>query len=216
MAAAGCVFVSVSAGTLARVETGIGLVLVCGPVLLAMAGPADRPRLALVTSLLLNAGNLALDRDDVPWRIAVVLFLPAACISVPPGLLLRGAHTRAAGAAAGVGIVLAAAVSRRGRDWPWMRTNPGVVTAGAVNGAINVLSATASPVAALYSVSADRPARTGTATLHACFSALNTISLAVIGLSSRWPKAALGVLAGLGPGQLLRRSASPSRLAASF
>jgi uncharacterized protein len=212
MAAAAWVVVSVTAGTVAQAVTGIGLVLICGPVLLATAGPPDGVRLALITSLLLNVALLALHRKDVRCRDAMALFLPAAFTSVPLGLLLRDAHSRVAGAAAGAGIVLAAAASWRGRGWPWMRTTAGAVMAGAVTGAMNVLSATAGPVAALYAVNADWPAHARTATLQACFAALNIISLAVIGLPPRWgliAAAALGVLAGLGPGQLLARRASP-------
>jgi uncharacterized protein len=212
MAAAAWVFVSVTAGSIAQAVTGIGLVLICGPVLLAMAGPADGVRLALIASLLLNAALLALHHKDVRCRDAMSLFLPAAFISVPLGLVLRDAHSRMAGAAAAAGIVLAAAASWRGRDWPWMRTTPGVVMAGAVTGAMNVLSATAGPVAALYAVNAGWPAHARTVTLQACFAALNIISLAVIGLPSRWgliAAAALGVLAALGPGQLLARCVSP-------
>lgn len=212
MAVAAWVLVSVGAGTLAQAVSGIGLVLICGPVLLAMAGPADGVRLALVTSLLLNAALLVLHRRQVRYRDAMALFLPAALISVPVGLLLRAAHSRLAGAAAGAGIVLAAAASWHGRDWPWIRTTTGAVTAGAVTGAMNVLSATAGPVAALYAVNAGWPAHARTATLQACFAALNITSLAVIGMPSRWSlmaAAALGVLAGLGPGQVLARRASP-------
>lgn len=212
MAAAAWVLVSVGAGTLAQAVTGIGLVLVCGPVLLAIAGPADGVRLALITSLLLNGALLALHRKNVRYGDAMALFLPAAFISVPLGLALRDAHSRTAGAAAGAGIVLAAAASWRGRTWPWMRTTAGAVTAGAVTGAMNVLSATAGPVAALYAVNAGWPAHARTATLQACFASLNIISLAVIGMPSRWglvAAAALGVLAGLGPGQMLARYASP-------
>lgn len=212
MATAAWVVVSVSAGTVAQAVTGIGLVLICGPVLLAVAGPADGVRLALITSLLLNAALLALHRKEVRYRDAVALLLPAVLTTVPLGLMLRAAHTRAAGAAAGAGIVLAAAASWRGRDWPWMRTTAGAVSAGALTGAMNVLSATAGPVAALYAVNAGWPAHARTATLQACFAALNIVSLALIGLPSRWgliAAAALGVLAALGPGQLLARCASP-------
>jgi uncharacterized protein len=205
-------FFSVSAGTVAQAVTGIGLVLICGPVLLVMVGPADGVRLALMTSLLLNAALLALHRKDVRARDAMVLFLPAAFVAVPLGFMLRDAHSRMVGVVAGAGIVLAVAASWRGRGWPWMRTTAGAVTAGAVTGAMNVLSATAGPVAALYAVNAGWSAQATTATLQACFAALNVISLAVIGLPSRWglmAAAALGVLAGLGPGQLLARCASP-------
>ena len=215
MAAAAWVLVSVGAGTIAQAVTGIGLVLVCGPVLLGIAGSAEGVRLALVTSLLLNAALLALQRQDVRYRDATTLFLPAALISVPLGLLLREAHSRTAGAVAGAGIVLAAAASWRGRPWPWMRTTAGAVMAGAVTGAMNVLSAAAGPTAALYAVNAGWPERARTATLQAGFAVLNIISLAVIGLPSRWDlmaAAAVGVLAGLGPGQLLARRA-PRRLA---
>jgi uncharacterized protein len=215
MAAAAWVLVSVTAGTLAQAVTGIGLVLVCGPVLLAIAGPADGVRLALITSLLLNASLLALHRKDVRYRDAMSLFVPAAFISVPLGLLLRDTHSRTAGAAAGAGIVLAAAASWRGRDLPWMRTTAGAVTAGAVTGAMNVLSATAGPVAALYAVNAGWTARARTATLQACFASLNIVSIAVIGMPSGWgliAAAALGIAAGLGPGQLLARRA-PAHLA---
>ena len=75
-----------------------------------------------------------------------------------------------------------------------------------------MLSATADPVTALYAVNTGWPAHARTATLQVCFAALNIISLDVLGLPSRWgliAAAALDVLAGLGPGQLLARRASP-------
>jgi hypothetical protein len=212
MAAAALVLVAVSAGTLAQAVTGIGLVLICGPVLLATAGPAGGVRLALITSLLVNAALLILHRKEVRYRDAMTLCLPAAFISVPLGLLLRDTRSQTASAAAGAGIVLAAAASWRGRAWPWMRTAAGAVVAGAATGAMNVVSGAAGPVAVLYAVNAGWPAHARTATLQACFAALNLVSLAVIGLPSRWgliAAAALGVLAGLGPGQLLARCASP-------
>jgi uncharacterized membrane protein YfcA len=169
-------------------------------------------RLALITSLLVNAALLTLHRNQVRYRDAMTLSLPAAFISVPLGLLLRDAHSQAAGAAAEAGNVLAAAASWRGRAWPWMRTTAGAVAAGTVTGAMKVVSGTAGPVAALYAMNAGWPAHARTATLQACFAAVNIISLAVIGPPPRWgliAAAALGVLAGLGPGQMLARCASP-------
>ena len=213
MTAAAWVLVSVSAGTLAQAISGIGLVFICGPVLLAAAGPADGIRLALIVSLLLNSALLVLHGKDARYLDAMTLFVPAAAITVPLGLLLRGADTRAVAAAAGAGILLAAVASWRSRSWPWLDTPAGTAVAGAVSGAMNVLSATAGPVAALYAVNAGWPERTRTVTLQAYFAALNVVSLSVVGLPSRTGligTASVGVLFGLIAGQMLVRHVPPS------
>ena len=110
-------------------------------------------------------------------------------------------------------MVLAAVASWRGRGWPWLSTPAGTVVAGAASGAMNVLSATAGPVAALYAVNAGWPAHARTATLQAYFAALNIVSLTAVGLPSQpglIGAAALGVLAGLPAGQILGYRLSPS------
>lgn len=109
------VFVAVSAGTLAQAVTGIGLVLICGPALLAMAGPADGGQFALFTSLLLNAALLPLVRREVRYRGAMALCLPVAFISVALGLLLCDAHSRMADATPGAGAAVTPALVVVGR-----------------------------------------------------------------------------------------------------
>jgi uncharacterized protein len=212
MTAAAWVIVSVSAGTMAQAVCGIGLVLICGPVLLAVAGPADGVRLALIASLLVNAVLLALYGKHVRYRDALALFVPAAVTAVTLGLVLRGADTRTAGAAAGAAIVLAAVASWRDRGWSWMNTTAGTLGAGAVSGAMNVLSASAGPVAALYAVNAGWPARSRMATLQAYFAALNVIAIAEAGLPTHaglTAAAAFGVPTGLGAGRALARRVPP-------
>lgn len=49
---------AVAAGAAVQSASGIGLVLICGPVLVLAVGPAEAVRLALVLSLILNAALL--------------------------------------------------------------------------------------------------------------------------------------------------------------
>ena len=68
MGALAGVAAAVAAGAAAQTVTGIGLVLVCGPVLVLLLGAGEAVRVALVTSLALNAVLVARQPRVVRWR----------------------------------------------------------------------------------------------------------------------------------------------------
>jgi hypothetical protein len=206
------IFVAVAAavatGAAAQAVTGIGLVLICGPVLVLLVGPPDAVRLALVVSLGLNALLLARQPRAVRLRQVGRLAVPAAAVAIPLGILLRGTDDRVIAGLAGGAMVSAAALMWRGRRWPWLRTSAGTVAAGVASGAMNVVSATAGPFAALYAANSGWETRTRVATLQAYFAVLNVIALVTLGAPARpgaLGAAGAGLVVGVLAGRVLER-----------
>jgi uncharacterized membrane protein YfcA len=198
--------VAVFAGAAAQTVTGIGLVLICGPVLVLTVGPADAVRLALIISLILNAALLIQQPRAIQVRQAGRLVLPAAAVSIPLGIVLRGSSAQVVAAVAGGVILASTALMWRGSRWAWLSTRGGTVAAGAASGAMNVASGAAGPFAALYAVNAGWPASARTMTLQAYFAVLNIIALLTLGLPHRTHMlgaAATGLVTGLLTGRML-------------
>lgn len=105
MSALIAVMVAVFAGAAAQTVTGIGLVLICGPVLVLTVGPADAVRIALIISLILNAALLTQQPGAVQVRQAGRLAVPAAAVSIPLGIVLRGTNARVVAVVAGAVIL---------------------------------------------------------------------------------------------------------------
>jgi uncharacterized membrane protein YfcA len=199
---------AVAAGAAAQAVTGIGLVLICGPVLVLLVGPAEAVRLALVVSLVLNALLLVRQPRAVQLRQAGRLAVPAVAVAIPLGILLRGTDDRGLAGVAGGVMVCAAALMWRGRRWSWLSTSAGTVAAGAASGAMNVVSATAGPFAALYAANSGWEARTRVATLQAYFAVLNVIALVALGAPGRpgaLAAAGTGLVVGVLAGRVLDR-----------
>jgi hypothetical protein len=200
------VVISVAAGAVAQSVTGIGLILLCGPFLLASAGSTDGLRVAVIISLVFNVTVLCRGWRGVRLGNALRLLLPAVVVTVPLAFLIKTASPAAADAAAGAAIVVAAALLARGHRWPWLASRTGTVAAGAASGAMNAVSATAGPMAALYATNAGWPPRTLAVTLQAYFAGLNLVTLPALGLPRHLgvlPAAALGLALGLVVGQLV-------------
>jgi hypothetical protein len=212
VSALAAVVLAVSAGAAAQTVTGIGLVLICGPVLVLTAGPADAVRLALIVSLILNAALLVQQPGAVQARKVGRLVLPAAAVSIPLGIVLRGVDAHVFAAVAGAVIIASTALMWRGSRWPWLSTRGGTLAAGAASGAMNVVSGAAGPFAALYAVNAGWPASARTVTLQAYFAVLNIIALLTLGLPHRTDmlaEAAAGLILGVLVGRALTGRLSP-------
>jgi uncharacterized membrane protein YfcA len=206
------VVLATAAGALAQAVTGIGLMLVCGPLLLTLLGRTEGVRLAVVISLVLNAMLLTRCWRAVRIRDAFSLFVPAALIIPPLAMVLRSVDTRIATAVAGAVVILAAALLSTGRTWRWLATRPGTVLAGMTSGAMNALSATGGPLVALYARNAQWSYAATVGTLQAYFAAVNLVALATLGPPNRFillPPAAAGLTLGLLAGRPLARRISP-------
>jgi uncharacterized membrane protein YfcA len=182
---------AVGAGALAQSVSGIGFALVSGPLLVTLFGAREGVRVAVVLSMLVNVGVLVREHRAVMWRrVAPVL---VAALAVTPLLvhLLADVHPRALRAAAGVAIVVGAALVAAGRT-----ADTGVVggvVAGLVSAAMNVLASAGGPAVAVYAAGARwDPARLR-ATLQAYFLSLNVMTVATLG-APHWGASRAAVL----------------------
>lgn len=183
---------AVLVGAVAQSVSGIGFVLVCGPLLVAALGPDDGVRLALVLSLLVNLAVLARTGREAELRTAALLLVPAALVTPVAALVLRSAPDRLAAAVAGACAVLGAAALAAGLRWRSARGRVGAVLAGSVSAAMNVAAGIGGPAIALYARNAEWPSTSMRSTAQVYFLGLNVVTLASLGL----PHVGGGLLAG--------------------
>ena len=173
---------AVALGGLAQSVTGLGLVLVCGPILVAACGPTDGVRLAVSLSLTLNLLVLLRWWHQADWRWALLVLVPAAICTPLLAFLVRGLAVGAASLIAGSVILLGTVLVAVGKRWPW-RTGPlTAILAGVASAGGNVAAGLNGPPVLLYALSTDWTPQRLVATLQAYFLLLNCVTLAVLGL----------------------------------
>ncbi|MBK5305192.1 MAG: TSUP family transporter [Frankiaceae bacterium] len=183
---------AVLVGAVAQSLSGIGFVLVCGPLLVAALGPDDGVRLAVVLSLVVNSAMLARTWRDAELRTALLLLAPAALATPLAARLLRSAPDRLAEGLAGASAVVAAAALAIGLRWRAARGRAGAVLAGIVSAVMNVAAGIGGPAIALYAGNADWPATAMRSTAQIYFVGLNVVALVSLG----FPHVAGALLAG--------------------
>lgn len=197
------VLVAVLLGALAQSVSGIGFVLVCGPLLVAALGPADGVRLAVLLSLLLNLALLIRLWRLVEVRRTLLLLLPAALATPLIAWAVRDLPTRPAAALAGAVVVAGVLLLGSGVRWEAARGPAGAAVAGVLGAAGNVVAGVAGPVVALWAANTEWRADVARASLQAFFLGLNCVALPSLGL----PEVGVGLLAaclaGLAAGSLL-------------
>jgi len=175
------VFGAVTLGGLAQSVSGLGLVLVCGPLLVAVCGLSDGVRLAVVLSLALNLLVLLRWWHQADWRWAVLVVVPAAICTPLLATFIRSLATRPATLAAGLVILLGTALVALGKRWPWKPGPLTAIVAGVVSAGGNVAAGLNGPPVMLYALSTDWTPQRLVATLQAYFLLLNCVTLAVLG-----------------------------------
>jgi uncharacterized membrane protein YfcA len=183
---------AVLVGAVAQSVSGIGFVLVCGPLLVAALGPHDGVRLAVVLSLAVNVAVLVRSWREAELRTAVLLLVPAAVATPLLARLLRSAPERLAAGLAGASAVAGAAALTAGLRWRAARGRAGAVGAGIVSAAMNVTAAIGGPAIALYASNAEWPSSAMRSTAQVYFLGLNVVALVSLGP----PHVSGGLLAG--------------------
>jgi uncharacterized protein len=205
--------VAVAVGAAAQSVSGIGFALVGGPLLFIVFGAREGVRVAVVLSMLVNAGVLAREHRAVMWR-RVLPVLVAALAATPLLAHVRAdAHPRALRALAGAVIVVGAGLVAAGRT-----ADTGIVggmVAGLVSATMNVLASAGGPAVAVYAAGARWDPQRLRATLQAYFLVLNVVTLATLG-APRWSTTQALVLvaclvAGSAAGGWLVGRVSPAR-----
>lgn len=197
------VLLAVTVGALAQSVSGIGFVLVCGPLLVAALGPQDGVRLAVLLSLLLNLALLCRLWRSVDLLRTLQLLVPAALATPLLALAVRRLPTRPAEAAAGAVVVVGVLLLVSGARWSAARGPAGAAVAGVLGAAGNVAAGVAGPVVALWATNAQWRADVARASLQAFFLGLNCVALASLGLPSTGAGLLGACAAGLVAGSLL-------------
>jgi uncharacterized membrane protein YfcA len=170
---------AVMLGAAAQSVSGIGFALVSGPLLFTVFGAREGVRVAVVLSMLANAGVLAREHRAVMWRRVLPVLVTALAVTPVLVHLLAGAHPRLLRGAAGAVIVLGTAVVASGRTGD--TGLPGGIAAGLASATMNVLASAGGPAVAVYAAGARwDPVRTR-ATLQAYFLSLNVVTLVTLG-----------------------------------
>ena len=190
-------------GALAQSVSGIGFVLVCGPLLVAALGPQEGVRLAVLLSLLLNVALLTRLWRLVDLRRTLQLLVPGVLATPLLAAGIRSVPSRPAAALAG-GVVLAGvAVLASGLRWEAARGPAGAAAAGVLGAAGNVIAGVAGPVTALWAANAEWRAEVARASLQAVFLGLNCVALPALGLPDVSGRLLLACLLGMVVGSLL-------------
>lgn len=197
------VVLAVAIGALAQSVSGIGFVLVCGPVLVAVLGPAEGVRLSVVLSMVVNVVVLARTWRQASLRDAALLLVPAVLATPLLVRLLRSAPERAAEALAGAATLLGAALLAAGLRWRAAGTRAGAVAAGVVSAAMNVVAGVGGPAVALYAANAGWPASALRSTAQVHFLVLNVVAATALGLPSASGALVAACLAALAVGLAL-------------
>ena len=195
--------IAVAAGALAQWVTGIGFALVCAPFLIALLGPEEGVRAAVVLGIPLNITMLVASRRDLKAGDALLLLVPAALVMPLAGAAVRRTNSTALSLAAGVLTIVAAGLLATGRRAARIHGRAGAIGAAIVSAAMNAIAAIGGPAVALYSINAGWRPEAARATLQAYFLGLNVITLVVLGFA--WPALPLviGLVLGLAAGALV-------------
>lgn len=195
--------IAVAAGALAQWVTGIGFALVCAPFLIALLGPEEGVRAAVVLGIPLNITMLVASRRDLKAGDALLLLVPAALVMPLAGAAVRRTNSTALSFAAGVLTIVAAGLLATGRRAARIHGRAGAIGAAIVSAAMNAIAAIGGPAVALYSINAGWRPEAARATLQAYFLGLNIITLVVLGFA--WPALPLvvGLVLGLAAGALV-------------
>lgn len=173
---------AVAVGAIAQAISGIGFVLACGPLLVALLGPREGVRLAVLLSLVVNVLVLRRTRRDADLRVAGLLLVPAALALPVVAVALRHAPDRLAAAIAGGSALAGALALALGLRWTAATGRAGAVGAGVLSGAMNAAAGIGGPAIALYAANARWPAAAMRSTAQVYFLGLNVVGLVALGL----------------------------------
>ncbi len=182
-------------------------------MLIAVLGPREGVRTALVLSTALNVALLVRTHRSVMVREGAVLLVPAVATTPFLAYASRRIDGRILTVAAGVLTVLSAAALASGLRWTRGTRPAAAMAAGVTSAAMNVVGSIGGPAIALYSVNAGWPPERARPTLQVIFLATNLVAVASLGLPHRargqWILAVALVL-GLFAGVQLHRRINPT------
>lgn len=188
--------------------TGLGFSLVCAPILIAVLGPREGVRTALVLSTLLNVALLARTHRSVLVREGSLLLVPAVAATPLLAWGSRRVDGRVLTLVAGALTVASALALLSGLRWERGRSAGSAIAAGVTSAAMNVVGSIGGPALALYTVNASWPPERARPTLQVIFLMSNLVALLSLGLprfDATWWALLAALTAGLAVGLLAAR-----------
>ena len=199
--------IAVAAGAVAQWVSGLGFSLVCAPILIAVLGPREGVRVALVLSSVLNIALGYRGRREVMVREGALLLVPAMAVTPLVAAAARSIDGRWLTATAGTLTVASAVALALGVRSRHAAHPVGAVAAGALSGTMNVIGSIGGPALAMYTVNAGWPQARMRPTLQFIFLLSNVVALVALGLPE--PRHLLGPAGGLAAGWILGRWLDP-------
>jgi uncharacterized membrane protein YfcA len=197
--------VAAVAGAVTQAVTGFGFSLVCAPVLVLAAGPAQGVRLANALAIVVNVVLLAGEHRSTRVGDALGLLMPAAVVAPFAAYAVHRTDTAVLSVAAGAVTLVSAALLAGGARGERLRGPAGTVVAGGVSATMNVVSGVGGPAVAMFAVNAGWPAASVRPTLQLYFLGLNIISIAALGLPDQPGNEVAGLVAALALGLVVGR-----------
>jgi uncharacterized membrane protein YfcA len=173
---------AVAMGAAAQAISGIGFALVCVPLLVALVGPKEGVRLAILLSAFVNIAVLSRVWRYVRWREISLFLVTALPVTPIVALAIRHAKPTAVQVVAGVAVLVGVSLLATGRRLEVAATRPGALVAGAASAAMNTAAATGGPAMAIWMTNARWPPLEMRATLQAFFLPLNAAGLISLGV----------------------------------
>lgn len=209
---------AVAAGAISQRVTGIGFALVSSPLLVLFAGPFEGVILANVFGLVTASVVLLATWRHVDWVRGVLLMIPALVAILPGAWVARRLPSAWLEVVIGALLVIALLAARaRPHSSPFhrLRGRGAAVAAGVTSGFMNVTAGVGGPAIVLYALGTGWAQARFAATFqfYTLFvSATSVLAKGGTHLPSRvYLVGALGLVVGLGLGQLLTRRVSAAQ-----
>jgi uncharacterized membrane protein YfcA len=182
--------------------SGFGMNLILSPVAQVVLPGSGAVRLVVGLGAVLNACLLVTGRCSILWRPALLMTAPALIATVLLGRLISDIGTRIVGVIVAAATVLAAMamVSRR---VPRLTGTTGALTAGALSGALNVVSGVSGPPVAVYAATQPWTPQQLVATVQAIFLPINVAAFVVLNATPVPSNVTVVGVAGTGAGLLV-------------
>lgn len=206
---------AVTVGAVLQRITGIGFVLIAGPLLVLVLDPYSGIVLANILSGLLAVTVLARTYRDADWG-AIRKLLVGLVVGMPLGVIVvRTLDTNALLVTVGALTVFSVLLALFRRPMPFLEGRAGTALAGAVSGFSNVTAGVGGPALAIYGSSTKMPMRTFIPVVQVMSLIMNSIAVAAKAPFALPLPLLLGsfgcIVIGMLLGSLLSRFVTPQR-----
>jgi uncharacterized membrane protein YfcA len=195
--------IAVVIGGAVQAIVGLGFGLICAPFLTLTLGAHEGVRLSNLLGTLLNLLVLVREWRTARFRDAGILLVPSVMITPLAAWALNRTVPWALSVGTGVLVLVSLLAVISGVQFSRMKGTSGVLIAGSLSGAMNVIGGVGGPAVVSYAANARWPAADLRPTLAVYFLGLNAASVWVRGMPDVSPRFIVGAALALLGGVLL-------------